>query len=66
MNLEKSKKRIVKKVKMGFQGYPEISISYFGSTKDIAEEVAVSFVPEEGLSLWKSALKVGLTLEKTR
>ena len=48
MNLEKSKKRIAKKVKMGFQGYPEISISYFGSTKDIAEEVAVSFVPEEG------------------
>ena len=48
MNLEKSKKRIAKKVKMGFQGYPEISISYFGSTSDIAEEVAVTFVAEEG------------------
>ena len=48
MNLEKSKKRIAKKVKMGFQGYPEISISYFGSTFDIAEQVAVSFVAEEG------------------
>jgi len=48
MNLEKSKKRIAKKVKMGFQGYPEISISYFGSTTDIAEKVAVSFVAEEG------------------
>jgi hypothetical protein len=48
MNLEKSKKRIAKKVKMGFQGYPEISISYFGSTIDIAEQVAVSFVAEEG------------------
>jgi len=48
MNLEKSKKRIAKKVKMGFQGYPEISISYFGSTTDIAEQVAVSFVAEEG------------------
>jgi len=48
MNLEKSKKRISKKVKMGFQGYPEISISYFGSTADIAEQVAVSFVAEEG------------------
>ena len=33
---------------MGFQGYPEISISYFGSTADIAEQVAVSFVAEEG------------------
>ncbi|MEZ0151927.1 MAG: hypothetical protein AB9Q18_06505 [Candidatus Reddybacter sp.] len=48
MNLEKAKKRIAKKVKMGFQGYPEISISYFGSTADIAEQVAVSFVAEEG------------------
>ena len=48
MNLEKSKKRIAKKVRMGFQGYPEISISYFGSTTDIAEKVAVSFVTEEG------------------
>ena len=48
MNLEKSKKRIAKKVKMGFQGYPEISISYFGSSADIAEQVAVSFVAEEG------------------
>ncbi|MBL4781465.1 MAG: hypothetical protein JKX92_04405 [Porticoccaceae bacterium] len=48
MNLEKSKKRIAKKVKMGFQGYPEISISYFGSTADVAEQVAVSFVAEEG------------------
>jgi hypothetical protein len=48
MNLEKSKKRIAKKVKMGFQGYPEISISYFGSSVDIAEQVAVSFVAEEG------------------
>ena len=48
MNLEKSKKRIAKKVKMGFQGYPEISISYFGSTTDIAEQVAVSFIAEEG------------------
>ena len=48
MNLEKSKKRIAKKVKMGFQGYPEISIAYFGSTAAIAEHVAVSFVAEEG------------------
>jgi hypothetical protein len=48
MNLEKSKKRIAKKIKMGFQGYPEISISYFGGTTDIAEQVAVSFIAEEG------------------
>jgi len=48
MNLEKSKKRIAKKVKMGFQGYPEITILYLGSSTDIAEQVAVSFVAEEG------------------
>jgi hypothetical protein len=48
MNLEKSKKRIAKKVKMGFQGYPEISISYLGCSKDLADEVVVRFVLEEG------------------
>lgn len=47
MNLDKSKKRILKKVKMGFQGYPEISIDYFGSSADVASEVAVTFVLEE-------------------
>lgn len=48
MNLEKSKKRIAKKVKMGFQGYPEISIAYSGKTTDTAEQVAVLFTAEEG------------------
>jgi hypothetical protein len=48
MNLEKSKKRIAKKIKMGFQGYPEISISYFRGATDTAEQVSVSFVAEEG------------------
>lgn len=48
MNLDKAKKRIAKKVKMGFQGYPEISINYLGQSKDSADEVVVTFVPEEG------------------
>lgn len=48
MNLEKSKKRIAKKVKMGFQGYPEISISYLSRHTDVAEQVVISFVSEEG------------------
>jgi hypothetical protein len=48
MNLDKSNKRIAKKVKLGFQGYPEISISYFGQTEDIAEEVVLSLIIEEG------------------
>ncbi len=48
MNLDKAKKRIAKKAKMGFQGYPEISISYFGSHSNLAEYVVISFVAEEG------------------
>ena len=48
MNLDKSKKRIAKKAKMGFQGYPEIRITYVGPSKDLAVEVIVSFVAEEG------------------
>ena len=48
MNLDKSKKRIAKKVKMGFQGYPKISIIYVGSSKDLADQVIVRFVAEEG------------------
>ncbi len=50
MNLDKAKKRIAKKVKMGFQGYPEISLSYYGKTLEVAEQVAVSFVQEEGVT----------------
>lgn len=48
MNLEKSKKRIAKKVKMGFQGYPEIRLAYSGKTADLASMVSVIFVSEEG------------------
>lgn len=48
MNLEKSKKRISKKVKMGFQGYPVITIAYFGVSEDFANQVVIEFVAEEG------------------
>jgi hypothetical protein len=48
MNLEKSKKRIAKKSKMGFQGYPQISLTYYGNTVDHADEVVVEFLVEEG------------------
>ncbi len=48
MKLEKSAKRISKRVKLGFKGYPEISIAYFGQNQEVAEEVAVRFIPEEG------------------
>jgi hypothetical protein len=33
MNLDKSQKRINKRVKRGFHGYPMISIQYFGPTE---------------------------------
>ncbi|MFT5519967.1 MAG: ribosomal protein L18E [Enterobacterales bacterium] len=48
MNLDKSKKRIAKRVNKGFQGYPQISLSYFGESTDKATEVIVGFVLEEG------------------
>lgn len=43
MNIDKSTKRIAKRVKNGFQGYPEITLSYFGETQACATQVAVSF-----------------------
>lgn len=48
MNLEKSTKRIAKRVKKGFQGYPQISLSYFGESADSASEVVVALISEEG------------------
>lgn len=53
MNLEKSKKRIAKRTKMGFQGYPHISIAYFGKTTNHADEVVVEFLLEEGAEIQK-------------
>lgn len=51
MNLEKSKKRIAKKAKMGFQGYPKISLTYYGKTINHADEVLVEFTLEEGAEI---------------
>jgi len=48
MNLDKSTKRIAKRVKNGFQGYPQISIAYFGTTDSCATEVVLGFILEEG------------------
>ena len=48
MNLDKSTKRIAKRVKKGFQGYPQISLSYYGQSADCATEVLVGFILEEG------------------
>ncbi|MFT5721224.1 MAG: hypothetical protein ACI9W6_001537 [Motiliproteus sp.] len=47
MNLDKSKKLIAKKAKRGFQGYPLISIAYYGPHDQLATQVVLSFVAEE-------------------
>jgi len=51
MNLDKSTKRIAKRVKKGFQGYPQISITYFGESTSYASEVIVGFIQEEGAAV---------------
>jgi hypothetical protein len=48
MNLDKSTKRIAKRVKKGFQGYPQISLAYFGESTDCANQVVIGFTQEEG------------------
>ncbi|MFT5450904.1 MAG: hypothetical protein ACI9N9_000384 [Enterobacterales bacterium] len=48
MNLDKSTKRIAKRLQKGFQGYPQISLSYFGESAVQATEVIVGFILEEG------------------
>ena len=48
MNLDKAKKRIAKQISKGFDGYPEISLAYFGATADCATEVVISFIAEAG------------------
>ena len=48
MNLDKAKKRIAKQVKKGDHGYPKITLAYYGTTKDLATEVAVQFMLSEG------------------
>ena len=48
MNIDKAKKRIAKQVKKGFNGYPLVSLEYFGKTSDSATEVVILFTLEEG------------------
>jgi len=55
MNIDKAKKRISKLVKKGFDGYPLISIEYFGETSGSATKVVISFVAEENAEPQKQA-----------
>ena len=36
---------------MGFQGYPKISLTYYGKTNSFANEVVVEFALEEGAAI---------------
>ncbi|WP_235263644.1 hypothetical protein [Nitrincola sp. A-D6] len=47
VNVDKAKKRISKRVKRGFKGYPQISLDYFGKTTSFATEVVITFLSEE-------------------
>ena len=47
MNIDKAKKRIAKRIKMGFQGYPTITITYKMDEKKTANTVLLSLVTEE-------------------
>ena len=48
MNLDKSTKLIAKRVKKGRQGYPQITLEYFGQSNDCATVVVIGFTAEEG------------------
>jgi len=48
MNLDKSTKRIAKRVARGFKGYPQIALEYFGETASCANEVVIKFIAQEG------------------
>mgnify|MGYP003423169730 FL=1 len=47
MELDKSTKRIAKRARKGFQGYPVVTIAYYGPSDKLATKVAIGFVEEE-------------------
>jgi hypothetical protein len=57
MNIDKAKKRIAKRVKMGFQGYPTITIAYQLDGNNIASTVLLSLVNEENAPTQEQAFQ---------
>ncbi|TYK64829.1 hypothetical protein [Colwellia echini] len=51
MNVDKSTKRIAKRIKKGFQGYPQITLTYFGESANCATTVVVGFIQAEGVAV---------------
>lgn len=51
MHIDKAKKRIAKRAKMGFQGYPQLTIAYPDNLSAQADTVLLSLQMEEGAEL---------------
>lgn len=51
MNIDKATKLIAKRVKKGLQGYPSVTIQYFGDSNECASEVVIGFTEEEGVAI---------------
>ncbi|MDX1677175.1 hypothetical protein [Arsukibacterium sp.] len=51
MHLEKAKKRIAKQINKGFDGYPQITLTYAGKSADCATEVVVGFIAKAGATV---------------
>ena len=51
MNIDKATKLIAKRVKKGLQGYPSVTIQYFGDSNECASEVLIGFTDEEGIAI---------------
>lgn len=51
MNIDKATKLIAKRVKKGLQGYPSVTIQYFGNSNECASEVVIGFTEEEGVAI---------------
>lgn len=47
MHIDKAKKRIAKRIKMGFQGYPVLSIAYQGTAPGLNDSVLLCLQLEE-------------------
>lgn len=57
MNIDKAKKRIAKRIKMGFQGYPSLTIAYKLDENKIATTVLLSLVTEEDSPVQEQAFQ---------
>lgn len=51
MHIDKAKKRIAKRAKMGFQGYPQLTITYQGTSAERPDTVLLSLQAEESAEL---------------